>query len=248
MGRTTSDLARTVGASRLREIENFANFREGWWVKRIVRAGDNLAVLGFLIERAVLGVLITNGTRFAGPEPEFNKAPKLQKFSGRFPNEAPQRDSRLGIIYVPTVYSYTGVDAILAVCVKKKDMQSGSKTIVIGIQVTISNYHSDSEAAFMRSWQDWDELMASNITIFRFIWIVETITEDMSEDWEDVQEKVVTRRGKRSIMHPAYQRRYISLVAFDEEVGKCLEAARGGNSGVRPTFDGTRGRRKKLQS
>lgn len=226
MGRTTCDLARMVGASRLREIQNLADFSEGWWVKRIARGGDNPAVLGFLIERAVLGILITRGIKLAGPEFKSNNSLIMQKFSGRLPSDAPNRDSK-GIMYIPTAYNYAAVDAILAARMKRRNAQAESRAIVIGIQVTISNFHSDSEGAFMRLWQDWDELMASDKTIFRFIWIVETTSGDISENWEDVPEKMVTLRGKRTIIHPAYQRRYISLMTFNEGVGNSLKAARG---------------------
>ena len=217
-------MARTVGATRLRQLENLADFGEKPWVNRIAHAGNNPAVLGFLVERAVLGILITSGTKFAGPEVEFGKSLALQRFSGHFPNDAPKRNSK-ATIYVPTAYNYAAVDAILAVRPKRRDAQ-GSKAVVIGIQVTISNNHSDSEGAFMRSWQDWEELMASDITIFRFIWIVEAVSGDLSENWEDVPEKIVTLRGKNSTVHPAYQRRYISLMTFNQMLGECLKKAR----------------------
>ena len=225
MGRTTCDLARTVGATRLRQLENLAEFGEKTWVNRIAHAGSNPAVLGFLVERAVLGILITSGTKFAGPEVEFDKALELQKFSGRFPVDAPKRNNK-ATIYVPTSYNYEAVDAILAVRPKKRDAQAGSKAIVIGIQVTVSNSHTDSEGAFMSSWQEWEELMVSDETIFRFIWIVETIGGDLSENWENVPEKVVTLRGKRRFVHPAYERRYISLMTFNKIVGERLKEAR----------------------
>lgn len=123
------------------------------------------------------------------------------------------------------------VDAILAVCpkqvrAKKTDPLPESEAVIVGIQVTISNSHSDSEGAFMRSWQEWEGLMASDITIFRFIWIVETVGGDLSENWVDVPEKTVTLRGKTSVVHPAYQRRYLSLKTFNEMVGGRLREAR----------------------
>ncbi|KAF8416478.1 hypothetical protein BGX38DRAFT_1147612 [Terfezia claveryi] len=101
VGRTTCDLARTVGATRLRQLQNLGDFGEKPWVNRIAHAGGNPAVLGFLVERAVLGILITSGTKFAGPELEFHKALDLQKFSGYLPNDAPKRNNK-AIIYVPT--------------------------------------------------------------------------------------------------------------------------------------------------
>ncbi|RPB21073.1 hypothetical protein L211DRAFT_459528 [Terfezia boudieri ATCC MYA-4762] len=77
VGRTTCDLARTVGAARLRQLQNPGDFGEKPSVNRIAHAGGNPAVLGFLVERAVLGILITSGTTFAGPEREFDKALEL---------------------------------------------------------------------------------------------------------------------------------------------------------------------------
>lgn len=225
MGRTTSDLVRRVGAARLRDIENLADFAEGCWVRRIAHMGDNPAVLRLLVERAVLGTLIASGTKVAGSEPEFNKSLKIQKFSGQLPSDV-KRDGK-GILYIPTTYNYWGADAILAVARVKKRDEAESRAFVVGIQVAMSNCHSDSEGAFMRSWRDWDELMASDVTIFRFVWIVETIGRGMTESWRDVPKKIATVQGKRSIVHPAYQRRYVSLMAFSEGLGKCLKAARG---------------------
>ncbi|KAF8448161.1 hypothetical protein BGX38DRAFT_1142913 [Terfezia claveryi] len=230
VGRTTCDLARTVGATRLRQLQNLGDFGEKPWVNRIAHAGGNPAVLGFLVERAVLGILITSGTKFAGPELEFHKALDLQKFSGYLPNDAPKRNNK-AIIYVPTAYNYAAVDAILAVRpkqvrAKKTDPLPESEAVIVGIQVTISNSHGDSEGAFMRSWQEWEGLMASDITIFRFIWIVETVGGNLSENWVDVPEKTVTLRGKTSVVHPAYQRRYISLMTFNDMVGRCLKEAK----------------------
>ncbi|KAF8437335.1 hypothetical protein BGX38DRAFT_52687 [Terfezia claveryi] len=112
VGRTTCDVARTVGAARLRQLQNLAEFGERPWINRIAHAGENPVVLGFLVERVVLGILITSGTKFAGPE--FDKALDLQKFSGRFPNDAPKWTKK-AMIYVPTTYNYAAVDAILAV-------------------------------------------------------------------------------------------------------------------------------------
>ena len=214
VGRTTCDLARTVGATRLRQLENLADFGEKPWVNRIARAGGNPAVLGFLVERVVLGLLITSG-KFVG-----RGALELQKFSGHLPNGAPKRNNKT-TIYVPTAYNHAAVDAVLAARAKWQ-----LKAVVIGIQVAISNNHSDLEGAFMRSWQDWVELMAADITIFRFIWIVEAVGGDLSENWEDVPEKIITLRGKKSIVHPAYQRRYISLMTFNEMAGERLKEAR----------------------
>ena len=225
VGRTTCDLVRTVGAARLRQIQNLADFGEKPWVNRIAHAGDHPAVLGFLVERAVLGILVTSGTKFAGPEVEFDKALELQKFSGKFPNDAPKRNNK-ATIYVPTAYNYAAVDAILAARPKRRDALGESMAVVVGIQVTISDSHSDSESAFMRSWQDWEDLMASEVTIFRFIWIVETVGGDLTENWENVPEKIVTLRGKRSIVHPAYQRRYISMMTFNGMMGERLKEAR----------------------
>ena len=78
----------------------------------------------------------------------------------------------------------------------------------------------------MRSWKDWGQLMASDETIFRFMWIVEAVPENQSQDWEKVEEQTRELRGKKQIVQPAYERRYISLKNFNELVGEHVEIAR----------------------
>ncbi|KAF8458181.1 hypothetical protein BGX38DRAFT_1326580 [Terfezia claveryi] len=68
IGRTTCHLARSVGAARVRAPQTFGPFAEKSWLNRIALPREYPAVLGFLIERAVLGVLVKNGTEHAGGE------------------------------------------------------------------------------------------------------------------------------------------------------------------------------------
>lgn len=62
IGRTRCELARTMGAARIRAIETFAHFAEKPWISRIAHARDNAAILRFLVERAVLGILVNVAT------------------------------------------------------------------------------------------------------------------------------------------------------------------------------------------
>ncbi|KAF8416591.1 hypothetical protein EV426DRAFT_721714 [Tirmania nivea] len=118
------NIARAVAASRLREIESLPQFAEKWWLNLIAYCRDNAAVLGFLVERAVLGVLIQRGSVFAGRE--FDKPLVQQKFMERIPTQPPTNTPP--VIYIPTMYNYEGVDAILAICPKvKKDNGVGEK-------------------------------------------------------------------------------------------------------------------------
>lgn len=227
IGRSSCNIARMVGATRLREIENLAEFAEKPWKKRIADCSDNPAVLGFQIERAVLGLLIKQGTIYAGGE--FSEAHTLDKFTGRFPIYPPKR--KTPTIYVPTTYSYEGVDAILALRPpasgkrKRDESAPAKKAIVVGVQVTIANQHSDSESMFLNSWRAWEELMGSDTIEFRFLWVLEN-TERKSTEWEEVSKKTRMVRSREYLVHPGYTRRYISFMTFDNDLGNSVRAAR----------------------
>ncbi|KAI5792571.1 hypothetical protein DFH27DRAFT_654987 [Peziza echinospora] len=222
VGRTTSDLARMVGASRLRMIENLVEYFGVRWFERIAHSGGNPAVLGFLVERVALGCLIQQGTIFAGPE--FSKSLHPEKFSGILPESAPHKND-MPVIYIPTSYAYEAVDAILAIRLQNEKEKRDIKSIIIGVQVTIASSYSNSEETFMRSWKGWDELMGSKESEFRFVWIVEDM-KDRSSDWVTVPEEIIKLRSKRIVVHPGYKRRYMSIMSLDNDLGNSLQMAR----------------------
>lgn len=209
-----------MGASRLREIENLPQFAEKQWLNRIAHCRDNAAVLGFLVERAVLGVFIQQGSVFAGTE--FDKPLLQQKFMGRIP-ELPPANTR-PVIYIPTMYNYEGVDAILATRPKVKKAEE-SQAIVVGIQITIAKSHSESEAAFMGAWEAWHEMMGCDKTEFRFLWVVKDLAPDWETSWTEIPQKCVTLRGRQRVVHPAYKRRYVTIMDFHDGVGEKLRTA-----------------------
>jgi hypothetical protein len=72
-----------------------------------------------------------------------------------FAGEAPVISKRRGTtIYVPVVYNYKAVDAIVVhQCAPGRTGKP--KAIVIGIQVTIAGNHMKSELNFFENWEDW---------------------------------------------------------------------------------------------
>ncbi|KAF8462175.1 hypothetical protein BDZ91DRAFT_850755 [Kalaharituber pfeilii] len=164
VGRVTCDIARAVGASRLREVDNLADFVTKSWMKRISHSGANPSVLGFLVERVVLGILVQHGTTLAGPE--FAKPLHPVKFSGTLPQSPPSKNNT-PVIYIPTAYNYEGVDAILVTRIQKKKNEP-ARCVIVGIQVTIAQNHSNSEEAFMKTWMGWDELAGGKRLNFGF--------------------------------------------------------------------------------
>jgi len=168
IGWTTCHLARSVGAARVRALQTFAPFAEKSWLNRLALPKENPAVLGFLIERAVLGVLVKNGTDHAGGE--FSRGLVQQVFSGTYP-DGPPTHPNLPVIYIPTAFNYHAVDAILATKVHKR--RHPTKAIVVGIQITIAGSHSASKEGFMKNWGQWHHVMGCDSTEFKFLWIVE---------------------------------------------------------------------------
>ncbi|KAF8429808.1 hypothetical protein EV426DRAFT_703598 [Tirmania nivea] len=104
IGRSSCNIARMVGAKLLLEIENLAAFADKPWKKRIAYCSDNSAVLGFQIERVVLGLHIKRGTIYAAEE--FSRAHTLDKFTGRFPIFPLNKTTPT--IYAPTSYDHEG--------------------------------------------------------------------------------------------------------------------------------------------
>lgn len=238
---------RAVGTARIREIENLEEYAQGPWKQQIKQAGMNPCVLRFLVERVILGTLAKRGTSFAGDKFDaVKKQPKLLKFPGTFPDNAPKWDTPT--VYIPTSYNYEAVDAVLVnrtnherprqtrqtrAAVKGsggdpalEEENSKSKAVVVGIQITIAQSHRDSESCFMRGWQRWDTLMGCEETEFRFLWIVESVPVGKPHDWEEVGEKKIFLEKGEITVHPAYQRRYISVTEFNNELGEALRNAR----------------------
>ena len=199
IGRTSCHLARTVGAARVRALETFAPFAEKSWLNRITHAGENPAVLGFLVERAVLGILVKTGTEHAGEE--FIRGLVQVVFSGPFPNEPPAHPNS-PVIYIPTAFNYNSVDAILATKIQKR--RHPTKAIIVGIQITIAGSHSASEEPFMKNWRQWDQMMGCDSTEFRFLWIVEHPVNTPAADWREIPQKTVRVRSGEKIVHPSY--------------------------------------------
>ena len=60
------------------------------------------------------------------------------------------RNFNCPVIYIPTGYNYKAVDAVLAVKLQKRKADK-PKAIIVGLHITISSYHSESGAAFIRA-------------------------------------------------------------------------------------------------
>ncbi|KAF8460210.1 hypothetical protein BDZ91DRAFT_799133 [Kalaharituber pfeilii] len=127
VGRDTCDIARTVGVSRLQEVDNLADFVTKSWMKRISHSGANSSVLGFLVECMVLSILVQYGTTLA--RPEFAKPLHLVKFSETLLQSPPFKNNTL-VIYIPTAYNYESVDAILVTRIQKKKNEPARCVIV----------------------------------------------------------------------------------------------------------------------
>ena len=221
IGQTSCHLARIVGAARVRALQTFSSFTEKSWLNRIAHAGENPAVLGFLVERAVLGIMVKTGTEHAGVE--FSRGLVQQVFSGPFPDKPPTRPD-FPVIYIPTAFNYHAVDAILATKVHKR--RHPTKAIVVGIQVTIAGSHSASEEGFMKNWRQWHQVMGCDSTEFKFVWIVEHHVNGLTADWTDIPEKIVKVRAAEKVVYPSYQRKYVTIMNLDASLGEQLKKAR----------------------
>lgn len=104
------------------------------------------------------------------------------------------------------------------------------KTIIVGIQFTLSENHKPTEEPFMQRWRDWEGAIATDGDFeFRFIWVLEKLPKGENSDWVHVPAKLITTRSSETRMvHPEYYRRKITFDNLSPEIGKRLAKIRPG--------------------
>ena len=183
------------------------------WYSSPRLAGSNPSVLGFFTEQMLLSWISREGCTSAGDQ--FGKRPKSIAFHGT----NPQVDLEDGVSpYIPK-FNFRAVDAILVFMDKRRD-----EAIVVGLQITIAERHSDSKAKFFRDWQWRKTILECKRVVFRFVWVVEDTAGKPYQ--ECIGQSVRVMRESRTIHTPEFRRIYASVMGVSKGIGKKLRNAR----------------------
>jgi len=187
---------------------------------------DNPFVLGFFTEQVLLGEIARSGLSALGRG--WEEKMSFQSFGGFIPTLP--REAREGaIMYVPIKSNFKGIDTLFVKLVRERRGERGKfKAIVVPTQITIAESHSDSEAAFFRTWPQYElELgslgFISSVEII-FLWIVEKVPAGH-------QAKEIEPKGSRTLKgdgtdHPDFVRRWMTVHEASAPVGRLLKGAR----------------------
>jgi len=203
----------------LRTVCPARDFLSPKWFDSLTVAANNPSVIGFFTEQMLLSWITIEGCAAAGAE--FANCPKeTVLFTSTAP--IPTRDSGFRL-YIPSSHQFRGVDAILV----SLDLGVSPPTArVVGVQITISKSHSDSEASFFNDWQRWIEklqLPAKDVS-FGFLWILENIGS--RPRIRDIPEDKKSLRTGTKIVRPAFQRMVASVNDISKDTGRRLKSVR----------------------
>src|SRR2546429_21412 len=86
------------------------------------------------------------------------------------------------------------------------------RVIMVPIQITHSERHSDSEAAFFSKWAQWTKDL--EVQLVTFLWV----KADRRQD-EIVEERKMDLRSNEKIVNPTYIRSRVAFSDIDKELG-----------------------------
>ena len=158
---------------------------------------SNPSVVGCFLENAIPRTIVTSGIPcldIIGPMPQF--------IFQEFPSYNLSHERAL---YVPKVYNFSAIDAILL-----RLNNVDKKAELIPIQITIQKAHRKSETQFFNNWSFWQDYLDDYDVSVTFLWI----TADGSFKQVSMEERLrKTRRGGDSdkVVWPNYNFTYIPL-------------------------------------
>jgi hypothetical protein len=238
LGHSTCGVARDTIARALRQYGE-AKFLDGSWFKALYTSRNNPSVLGFIIEQMCLTSIAQTGLCVGGRQLN----PMLTSvFEGRAP---PFIDMKQEVtLYVPLRFNFPAVDAVIVEVDGKK-----KAVLLVPLQITIADRHSDSEEKFFETWADWEGQLHGYSVRVLFVWVKEgtrSPVESIEERKKDLRRAIVGR--------PGYERSSITVKDVNHDVGQELERAReestGGESvgGESAPKESARGKRAREES
>jgi hypothetical protein len=213
-GYTSCGFARKVTANFLREIQEAPDFLGQKWYESLKTVASNSSALGFAVEQMTISWISMYG--FSKLKAFRTKPQHIYAFLG----DRPEVSEHTGFsFYIPLKYNYPAVDCIMVKVDSRK-----SRAVVAGIQITISDYHTDTEEVFLKPWKWWGEELHCQDVEFIFIWALEDV--GTKPDCVVVKERLTGPRGARTIERPKYERRHVSIADISPRIGEKLNAAR----------------------
>jgi len=220
VGSPICGFVRRSAAMYLRTVCPARGFLSPKWFDSLTVAANNPSVLGFFTEQMLLSWITLEGCTAAGAE--FANCPKETVLFTSTGPPIPTRASGFRL-YIPSSHQFRGVDAIL---VSLNLGVSPPTARVIGVQITISKNHSDSETSFFNDWQRWIEkpqLPAKDVS-FGFLWILEDIGSRSRV--EDIPENEKSFHTGEKITRPAFQQMVASVNDVSKDIGRRLKPVR----------------------
>jgi hypothetical protein len=211
IGHTTSEIARQIAGRHIRPQVGLDEFLRSRWYDSMARA-PNRTALGFIVESMVISWIVAQGCVGAGNE--FDARPKY-KF---FPASQPEIEGDEGFtIYIPQAFNFRAVDALLV-----HVDTSTREAIVVGVQITIAKYHSESEEPFMRRWAIYEEQLKEfcKKVSYRFLWIHEELGNKPIR--EEVAAVIKELKGGQRTVSPAYTRLRTTVQTVSPSIGRKL--------------------------
>jgi hypothetical protein len=187
---------------------NASDFLTPQWYDSLRLAGSNPSVLGFFTEQMLLSWISVNGCPLGGKE--FAVRPKTITFPGKKPEMDPDEGFAL---YVPISFNFRAVDAVMVFRDKAR-----TEAVVVGVQITISKTHSDSETKFFADWQWWESVLGCSKVSFRFLWILEDAKGKLGT--EDVDAGKRPLRGTTKVFHPPFTRTRVTVKDISKDIGE----------------------------
>jgi hypothetical protein len=213
-GYTSCGFARKATANFLREIKEYPDFLRQNWHESLKTAGSNSSALGFVVEQLTISWISVHGI---SKVKDFRNKPREVL---AFPGDRPELSENAGFsFYIPLKCNYPAVDCIMVKVDSKK-----SRAVVAGIQITISDYHTDAEEVFLKPWKWWERELGCKKVEFIFIWALEDV--GTKPDCVVVKERLTGPRGAGTIERPMYERRHVSIADISPRIGEKLKAAR----------------------
>ncbi|KAF8535742.1 hypothetical protein BDD12DRAFT_912599 [Trichophaea hybrida] len=213
IGNVSCDLVRRLLGYHVRSLQSAGIDLHPTWEEPLTASAKQPSGLGFQIENMILTYIIARGCKPAG-EP-FDCTPINRRF---FKSNIPDFDLTLGFtIYIPVA----AVDAIL---VNRKKMNKKIVAEVIGVQITISNKHKDTESDFFALARSWRGPLDCDEVTYKFLWILENVPAHQPA-YEFVKEK----RRANKLVHPNYERIRSTIADVSQIVGRKLVRARQDN-------------------
>jgi len=216
IGRVSCGLVGSLFASHIRSLQSVGTALHPTWEEQLTATPKQPSALGFQVENMVLSSIAAMGCKPAGAA--FDQAPaKVVNFQASIPSF----DQTMGFtLYIPMAANHRAVDAIL---VNRKTVENRMVAEVVGVQITLSDRHKDTEDAYFATAKQWHtELGCKEADVTHtFVWALEKLPPRRK-----IREEVEEKRRPQQLVHPAYTRIRCTIAAINQTVGEKLAAAR----------------------